>query len=208
MKPEDHTTPASPSTAASGGQAAAAPAAGGGQPATVPGGSSGNAPAQAAGSGLSTPQQVAELGDQLTACADALHERIMREIQSYHGGAVTVAAQQAARKLLDDEQVLRQRANAMYLEAATLIVHSLGQSQAHIIKLTADAAEKIKHLVKLVDTAGMVGRLLELSAAALTGNPVVIMRALEDMHHMLDVIALHNPAPAASPAPPPAPAAT
>ena len=188
MKPEDHTPPAQPSPPAPGGQSAPAPA-----------GSSGSG-------GLSTPQQVAELGDQLTACADALHERIMREIQSYHGGAVPVVAQQAARKLLDDEQVLRQRANAMYLEAATLIVHSLGQSQAHIVKLTADAADKIKHLVKLVDTAGMVGRLLELSAAALTGNPVVIMRALEDMHHMLDAIALHNPAPAASTAPSPAPA--
>lgn len=177
MKPEDHTTPAQPST-----------------PAPAPAGNSG-------GGGLSTPQQVAELGDQLTAAADALHERIMREIQSYQGRPVPVPAQQAARKLLDDEQVLRQRANAMYLEAATLIVHSLGQSQAHIVKLTADAAEKIKHLVRLVDTAGMVGRLLELSGAALTGNPVLIMRALEDMHHMLDAIALHNPTTAPKPSP-------
>ena len=154
-----------------------------------------------AGGGLSTPADVAQLGDQFTACADALHERIMREIQSYQGRPVPVAAQQAARKMLDDEQVLRQRANAMYLEAATLVVHSLGQSQQHIVRLTVDAAEKIKHLVKLVDTAGMVGRILELSGAALTGNPVIIMRALEDMHHMLDAIAAHNPTPAPSPSP-------
>jgi hypothetical protein len=171
--------------------------------------------APSSGAGLSTPAEVAQLGDQLTACADALHERIMREVRSYKGGPVPLAAQEAARKLLDDEQVLRQRANAMYLEAATLVVHSLGQSQQHLIKLTADAGEKIKHLVKLVDTAGMVGRLLELSGAALTGNPVVIMRALEDMHHMLDAVAAHNPAASsapssapssATPAPPAAPA--
>jgi hypothetical protein len=160
---------------------------------------------QAPAAGLSTPADVAQLGDQLTAVADALHERIMREVNAYQGRPVPLAAQEAARKLLDDEQVLRQRANAMYLDAATLIVHSLPQSQLHIMKLTADAAEKIKHLVKLIDTAGMVGRVLELSAAALTGNPVVIMRALEDMHHMLDAIAAHNPAPAASPAPSSAP---
>ncbi|MGZ5200621.1 MAG: hypothetical protein ACXWC4_12685 [Telluria sp.] len=158
--------------------------------------------------GLSTPAEVTQLGDQLTAFADALHERIMGEIQSYQGRPVPVAAQQAARAMLDDEQVLRQRANAMYLEAATLVVHSLGQSQLHIVKLTADAAEKIKKLVKLVDTAGMVGRVLELSGAALTGNPVVIMRALEDMHHMLVAVAAHNPTVAQTPAPSPAPSAS
>jgi chitinase len=162
------------------------------------------AAAQASGGGLSTPADVAQLGDQLTAVADVLHERIMKEIQSYQGRPVPVKAQEVARNMLDDEQVLRQRANAMYLEAATLVVHSLGQSQQHIVKLTGDAAQKIKHLVKLVDTAGMVGRVLELSGAVLTGNPVVIMRALEDMHHMLDAIAAHNP-PAASPAPSSAP---
>ncbi len=161
------------------------------------------AAAQSTGGGLSTPADVAQLGDQLTAFADTLHERIMREVRSYKGGPVPVAAQEAARKMLDDEQVLRQRANAMYLEAATLVVHSLGQSQQHIVALTADAAEKIKHYVKLVDTAGMVGRVLELSGAALTGNPVVIMRALEDMHHMLDAIAAHNPAASSAPSPAP-----
>jgi hypothetical protein len=34
---------------------------------------------------------------------------------------------------------------------------------------------------------------------------VLILRSLEDMHHMLDLLALHNP-PAASPAPPAPPA--
>ncbi|MGZ5182785.1 MAG: hypothetical protein ACXWC2_20090 [Ramlibacter sp.] len=164
------------------------------------------AAAQSTGGGLSTPADVAQLGDQLTAIADTLHERIMREVHSYKGGPVPVAAQEAARKMLDDEQVLRQRANAMYLEAATLVVHSLGQSQQHIVALTTAAAEKIKHLVKLVDTAGMVGRVLELSGAALTGNPVVIMRALEDMHHMLDAVAAHNPAASSAPSSAPSPA--
>ena len=162
-------------------------------------------PVQTPGAALATAAQVEELADQLSACADQIHERVMAGIKAYHGGPVPELVKAASRKLLDDEQVLRQRANAMYLEAATLIVHSLGQSQAHIVKLTADAAAKIKHLVKLVDTAGMVGRLLELSGAALSGNPVLILRALEDMHHMLDAIALHNPATAPSPAPSPAP---
>jgi hypothetical protein len=149
--------------------------------------------------GLSTPAQIEQLADQLTACADALHERIMRDIQAYHGGPVPAKAQQAARQLLDDEQVLRQRANGLYADAATIIVHSLGKSQQHIVALTMDAAEKLKKLTKLADAMGIVGRVLELSGAALTGNPVFIMRALEDMKHMLDLVALHS-------APPPKPA--
>lgn len=148
--------------------------------------------------GLSTPAQVEQLADQLTACADALHERIMREIHAYNGAAVPVRKQDEARRLLDDEQVLRQRANGLYAEAATLIVHSLGKPQKHIVALTADAAEKLKKLTRLTDAMGIVGRVLELSGAAATGNPVFIMRALEDMKHMLDLVALHNP-PAAKP---------
>lgn len=155
----------------------------------------------AAGSGgLATPAQVEQLADQLTACADALHERIMREIAIYQGRTVPLKAQETARRLLDDEQVLRQRANALYADAAALIVHSLGKSQQHIVALTMDAADKLKKLTRLVDGLGMVGRLLELSGAAATGNPVFIMRALEDMKHMLDLVALHNPPPAKPPA--------
>jgi hypothetical protein len=149
--------------------------------------------------GLSTPAQIEQLADQLGACADALHERIMHELHAYEGRPVPPRAQEAARKLLDDEQVLRQRANSLYADAATIIVHSLGKSQQHIVALTTDAAEKLKKLTRLADAMGIVGRVLELSGAALTGNPVFIMRALEDMKHMLDRIALHNAPPATPP---------
>jgi hypothetical protein len=168
--------------------------------------------------GLSNPAQVEQLADQFTACANALHERIMHEIQSYQGGPVPLKAQDAARQLLDDEQVLRQRANSLYADAASLIVHTLGKSQQHVVALTTDAAGKLKTLVKIADTMGVVGRLLEFSGAALTGNPILIMRSLEDMHHMMDALALHNPpapaptavpaaAPAGAPATPAGPAA-
>jgi hypothetical protein len=165
--------------------------------------------APAGGGGLSSAAQVAQLADQIGACADALHERIMREIHAYQCGPVPRKAQDTARQLLDDEQVLRQRADGLYADAATLIVHSLGAQQQHIMALTTDAAVKLKKLVKLTDAMGIVGRLLEIAGAALTANPVFIMRSLEDMHHMLDLIGLHNPPPAtpAPPAPPAEPAA-
>jgi len=155
--------------------------------------------AQDGAPGLSTPEQIVQFADQLMACADALHERIMHDIQAYQGGPVPPKAQEAARKLLDDEQVLRQRADGMIADAATLVVHSLAKSQLHILKVTADAGEKLQKLTKLYDAMGIVGRLLEITGAIATGNPAIILRSLEDMHHMLDVVAVHNPPPAAAP---------
>jgi hypothetical protein len=153
--------------------------------------------------GLSTPGQIVQFADQLMACADALHARIMHDIQAYQGGPVPLKAQETARKLLDDEQVLRQRADGMIADAAALVVHALAKSQLNVLKITADAGEKLKKLTKLYDAMGIVGRLLEITGAVATGNPVFIMRSLEDMHHMLDLIAAQSPPP-----PDPAPAAT
>jgi putative toxin-antitoxin system antitoxin component (TIGR02293 family) len=138
--------------------------------------------------GLSTPEQIAQLAEQLIACAEVLHARVMHAIRAYGGGPVPLKAQETARELLDDEQVLRQRADGMIADAATLVVHSLAKSQRHILKLTADASEKLKNLTELYDAIGIVGRLLEIGGAVATGNPAIIMRSLEDMQHMLEGI--------------------
>ena len=61
------------------------------------------APAAARSGGLSSVDQVTELADQLSSCADQLHERIMREIRGYQGGPVPDRVQATMRKLLADE---------------------------------------------------------------------------------------------------------
>lgn len=151
--------------------------------------------------GLATVAQVEELADQLSACADRIHERVMREIKSYKGGPVPEAQQDAARALLDDEVVLRQRANGLYADAATYIVRSLGKPQAHVMALTKDAAEKIAKITHIGDAVSLVARLLGIAAAVATGQPAPIMLSLEYLKHQLDLMALHNPPPpAATPA--------
>jgi class 3 adenylate cyclase len=159
-------------------------------------------PARNGEAGLASVSQVVELADQLSACADQIHERVMREIRAYKGGAIPEAKQDAARALLDDEVVLRQRANGLYADAATYIVRSLGKPQQHVLALTADAAEKIKKITQIGDAVSLVARLLGLAAAAATGQAAPIVLALENLHHQLDAIALHN-----APPPPPAPPA-
>jgi hypothetical protein len=148
---------------------------------------------------LSTAKQVEELGDQLSACADSIHERVMRDIhrsQQQHHGEVPEAEQSAARALLDAEIELRQRADRLYADAAACIATSLGQPQQRLLALTADAAEKIKTITHLSDGISLVARLLGLAAAAATGQSVLILPAIGLLKTQLDAMALHNAPPA------------
>jgi hypothetical protein len=146
------------------------------------------------GGGLASVPQVIALADQLTAAADQLHERIRHDIGAFHGGAVPQAQQDAARALLDDEMMLRQRANALYADAATYIVRSLGKSQQHVIALTVAAAEKIRTIDKIADGVSLVARLLGIAAAAATGQAAPIVLSLEALKHQLDYMALKEAA--------------
>jgi hypothetical protein len=150
---------------------------------------------------LSNAAQVEQLADQLTACADSIHQRVMRDIKGHHGGAIPEAEQGAARALLEAEAELRQRANRLYTDAAACIVASLGQSQQHLMQLTAEAAEKITRITRIGDSITLVARLLGLATAASTGHALAVLGAIDRLKTQLDVIAVHN-------APPAAPAAT
>ncbi|CAH0257414.1 hypothetical protein SRABI118_03125 [Massilia sp. Bi118] len=161
----------------------------------APGKPEAQTPAQA----LSTAKQVEELADRLSACADSIHERVMRDIrrsQEQHHGEVPEAEQSVARALLDAEIELRQRANRLYADAAACIVAPLGQSQAHLVALTADAADKIKKITRIGDGITLVARLLGLAAAAATGQVVPILAAVDQLKTQLDVVAVHEAPPA------------
>ena len=152
------------------------------------------APAQA----LVTAKQVEELADQLSACADSIHARVMSDIRRHGGGEVPAAEQAAARALFDAETELRQHADRLYAEAAACIVSSLGQSQKNLIQLTVDAAAKIRQITRISDGITLVARLLGLAAAAATGHAAPILLAVDALKLQLDVIALHNPPAAAA----------
>lgn len=129
--------------------------------------------------GLSSVAQIEALADQLSLCADEIHKRVMKDINGHNGRPISDAEQTVARALLDDELLLRQRANGLYAEAATYTVQSLGQSQQQIVKLTADAAEKIRKITKIANAASLVGGLLSLAGAVATGQAVAIVKAIE-----------------------------
>lgn len=133
----------------------------------------------ATGSALSSADKIIELADQLSAAADVIHERVMKEIRSYGGKPVPETVQDYARALFEDEVLLRQRANGLHADAAALIVKGLGKQQAQLVKLTADAVEKIRKIGVVGEAAGVVGSLLALAGAAATGQPVAILAAID-----------------------------
>jgi len=162
----------------------------------------GTAPAEHQGAnpqagGLASVNQIVELADQLSACADQLHERVMRDIRAYEGRTVPEAVQAAARALFEDEVILRQRANGLYADAATYIVKSLGKSQQGVIALTTAAAEKIRKITLIGDVTGLVAGLLQLAGAAATGQAASVLTALDKIQaHMAAIDASKPPAPA------------
>lgn len=174
--------PATPAAASAG---SAAPAA---APAAPP------SPAEA----LASARQVEELADRLSACADSIHERVMRDIGRHRGKPVPESEQAAARALLDAEMELRQRANRLYDDAAACIVSSLGRPQAQLVKLTLDAAAKIRTITRIGDGITLVARLLGLATAASTGQVLPVLAAIERLELQLDTIAAHNPPPPAA----------
>jgi hypothetical protein len=156
------------------------------------------APAPAAGGdGLASVPQIVELADQLSACADQLHERIMRDIRAYDGGIVPAHLQASARALLEDELLLRQRANGLYADAASFVVKSLGKSQQGVVALTTAAAAHIRKIALIGDVTGLVAGLLSLAGAAATGQAGAIILALDKIHtHIKDLETHRKPAPA------------
>lgn len=155
--------------------------------------------------GLSNISDVEALADQFSACADALHTRLLHDIKT-HRGDYSDAEQAQLRALFDDEQVLRQRANALYTDAAAATVPTLGLPQQQLISLTATAAEQIRKIGMVGEVLGLVGGLLSLAGAVASGHVAGIVKAFEQVRTHGAGVAAHRPATPTAPAAPAAPA--
>lgn len=133
----------------------------------------------ASGDALSGMQQVIELADGLSEVADRLRERVLEEINRHDSGSVPDDIQAAMRILFDDEMLLRQRANTLYADAAAHVIAGLGQPQAHLVALTADAARKIRRIGRIAEATSLVGGVLALAGAVASGQAGAVLPALE-----------------------------
>ena len=142
---------------------------------------------------LASVPQVEALADQLSAVADEIHARVLKEVANYKDRSATAAEQALARSMLEDETMLRQRANGLYANAATYVVKSLSTSQQQLMQLTAEAAEKIRKIGRLSDAVGLVGSVLMLAGAAVTGQVAPIVLAVERLGKHIKKIQASSP---------------
>lgn len=118
------------------------------------------------------------LADNLSQCADAIHERVVKAIKGYQGRDVPASEQAALRTLWDHELVLRQRANGLYAEAAAAAVATLGEHREQLGRVTGKALETIRTIGKVGDAVGLVAALAALAGAAALGQPAPIVAAI------------------------------
>ena len=124
---------------------------------------------------LANQKQVEALADNLTGCADSIHDRLMKAIKNKE------INQNTAQLIFQDEASLRQRANGLYIDAANCVVKGLAGSQKNIIDLVDTAKEKIKKIKKIANFVDLIADLLMLAAAAYAAKPALILAALKEV---------------------------
>lgn len=143
-----------------------------------------------------TQADIETLADSLTACADALHARLLRAMRTkppapgdkppaepVHG-----LPREQAQALFDTEVALRQRANALHLDAALLAAAGLAGHQLQLLDLAARARQAVGRIDHWRDIIDIAGQLLTLAAAVAAGKPEHIAAPLEQIKHGLDAL--------------------
>ncbi|UMR28613.1 hypothetical protein MJ904_15845 [Massilia sp. MB5] len=144
------------------------------------------------------------LADQLSACADELHSRLMSALrqplpQDADGsptpppaGTGPVAGKEApplsqgitrgaAQLMFDTEVALRQRANSLYVAAAQLSVDGLALPQQDLLDLVAQARARIARIERLKELAATAASLVALAAAIVAARPQDLPAAFKDL---------------------------
>lgn len=124
---------------------------------------------------LSTVTQVQQMATELQNAADAIHVRLMAAIQNNE------IEQPAAQSLFQDEALLRQRSNSLYIEAIDSVVKGLQDNQASVIKVITDANTTIQNIEHIKAFIDLVADLLVLAAAVYAAKPGPILSALNEI---------------------------
>lgn len=150
------------------------------------------------------PADIEALADSLSACANELHQRIMRAIRrngqgrvdgdeddgnvGTDDGAANGITQADVQALFDQEVALRQSANSLYVDSARLAVAGLAIPGQQLLSLAARARETIRRIDRAKEIAGIAGSLIGVAAAILSAHPQNLATALETLDEHLDAL--------------------
>ncbi|TWI70126.1 hypothetical protein IP91_01206 [Pseudoduganella lurida] len=127
------------------------------------------------------PADIEALADSLSDSADALHKRIMRAIGQNADGRDAAITHAEAQALFDQEVALRQHANKLYTEAVRYAAGSVALPARELLDLTALARDRIRHIDRVKDVAGIAATLLTAAAAVAAQHPERLPAALKDL---------------------------
>jgi hypothetical protein len=131
---------------------------------------------------LANQKQVEALADKLTQCADSIHERLKKAIKNKE------IDQYTAQSIFQDEVILRQRANSLYIDAANCVVADLGDSQKYVMALIDTAKETMKTIEDIARFIDLIADLLVLASAAYAAKPAPILAALKEVKEDVDAL--------------------
>ncbi|MDQ3565758.1 MAG: hypothetical protein M3436_17180 [Pseudomonadota bacterium] len=93
-----------------------------------------------------------------------------------------------AQAVFQNETMLRQKANGLYIDAASCVVANLAASQERLMGVVAEAKATIKTVKEIAAAIDLVADLLVLAAAAYAAKPGPILSALKDVKEDVDAL--------------------
>lgn len=121
---------------------------------------------------LSQASDLEQIADQLSKAADAMNVGIK------DGLANGTCSQEKAYAILHDEQALRSRANAIYMDAAQCVVSGLEIEQNDLAKAIQNAADALRKISDLNKFLAISADMLMLASAIYAAQPGVIFAAV------------------------------
>jgi len=131
-------------------------------------------------SALSNASEIVAFADKITDYANSIHEWLIKSISDKK------VNQQTAQTIFQDESILRQRANALYLDAANCIVKNLQTSQDELLGIINDAKKSLAEIKEVAKVVDLIADILVLVGAAYAAKPDPIVAAIKEVKSDLD----------------------
>ena len=124
---------------------------------------------------LANQSQIETIAAELTKCADVVHERIMHEVKRKKMGL------HQAQLIFQDEVILRQKANGLYIDAANCVVEGLAETQKSLLTTIDTAKQHLKNIKDITAFIDLTADLIVLAAAINAAKPSAILAALKEV---------------------------
>lgn len=124
---------------------------------------------------LTTQAQIETVAAELNNCADIIHERLMKAVKRKE------IARADAQLIFQDEIILRQKANGLYIDAANSVVIGLMETQKSLLETIGLAKQKLRKIRDIATFIDLTADLIMLAAAISTAKPPAILAALKEI---------------------------